>query len=85
MIQNMVATSMMNSVLGNENDASHKTASEGISEDELKKIKYWSNILRISMLVISILMIITAYLNFSSTSKSSLSLIYFSLTHTRIE
>ena len=71
MIQNMVASTMMNSVLGNENDTSHKTAAEGISEDELKKIKYWSNILRIAMLVISVLMIITAYLNFSSSSKAS--------------
>ena len=70
MFQSMVTNTMMNSVLGNENDASHKTASEGITEDELKNIKYWSNILRISMLVISILMIITAYLNFSSSSKS---------------
>ena len=69
LLQNAIASSVMNSVVGHEGDESHKSAAEGIPEEELARIKYWSNILRMAMLVISVLMIITAYLNFSSSSS----------------
>jgi hypothetical protein len=68
-VQKAVGTAMMNSVLGHDGDERHLSAAAGVPAEELASIKYWSRILRGSMLIISILMLITAWYNFASSSN----------------
>ena len=43
---------------------------EGVTEEQFAQMKKWANILKYMMLVVSTLMMITAYYNFANTSNS---------------
>lgn len=68
-VQKAVGTAMINAALGHDGDARHTAAAADIPEAELAKIRWWSRILRVSMIIIATLMLVTAYYNFASSSN----------------
>jgi len=74
--QQAASKALFDSVASSDQEASNKNIDPStldVSEEELNEIKKWAKILRFSMILISVLMIITAWYNILSVTSPSLS------------